>query len=95
MNGTKEVGKYNVDYKGDIWDGKIKYEMVGIQEFNGDIPVGNEKILYFLLEKDCIIPDLETEEEVERLLVYENYTKLIVRQQIVGWEGLRWGGLRI
>jgi len=83
MYGVKEIGKYNVDYKGDIWDGKIKYEMIGIQEFTGDTPVGKEKILYFLTGKDCVIPGFRTEEEIERFLKYRNHTKLRVRKQIV------------
>lgn len=83
MYGIKVIGKYNVDYKGDIWDKKIKYEMVGIQEFNGNSPVGKEKILYFLDNKNCIIPELITEEQVERFLKYKNFTKLAVRKTIV------------
>ena len=83
MYGTIEVGKYNVDYKGDAWGGKIRYELIGIQEFVGDTPVGKEKFLYFCTGKDCIIPSLGTEEEIEQFLEYHNYARLRVRKQIV------------
>lgn len=83
MYGVKEIGKYNVDYKGAVLDGKIKYEMIGIQEFTGDTPTGKEKILYFLTGKNCIIPGFGTDEDIEQFLKYRSYTKLRIRKQIV------------
>lgn len=81
------VGKYNVSYCGASYDGDVPYEMVIIEEFNGDIPVkGSKKTLYFRRNKGTdrtyILPDMRTEKEVEKWMQYKNYTRIGVRLQV-------------
>lgn len=91
MCGIKEVGKYNVDFEGLIYDGNIPYEMVIIEAFDGNTPIdGSRKILYFRsnteAERKYIMPEFRNEESVEMWLQYRNnakiqiYTKTIVEE---------------
>lgn len=85
----KEVGKYNIDFEGLSYDGKIPYEMVIIEEFNGNTPVeDSRKILYFSRknignERKYIMPCFRNEEEVEMWLQYRNYAKIQIFNKIV------------
>lgn len=88
MYGIKEVGKYNVDYEGISYDGKIPYEMIIIEEFDGNIPVkGSRKTLYFRqnigTERKYIMPEMKTETDIEFWLQYRNNTKLQILNKIV------------
>lgn len=88
MYGIKEVGKYNVDFEGLIYDGKIPYQMIIFEEFNGDTPIkGSRKTLYFRddigFKNEYIIPKFETESEVEKYLHYRNNTKLKLYNKLV------------
>lgn len=83
MYGVIEVGKYNVSYEGFIYDGKIPYKMVIIQEFEGYVPVGKSKTLYFRVQVGkYIVPIIKTEKEVEELLKYKNNQKLQVYKKL-------------
>lgn len=80
----KEIGKYNVDFEGISYDGKIPYEMVIIEEFAEGKPVkGSKKTLYFRGEKNYIMPVFSTEEAVEMYLQYANNTKLQIFSKVV------------
>lgn len=79
MYGVKEVGKYNVDFSGSIYDGKILYEMIIIEEFNKkDEPTGRRKTLYFRNDKKYKIPGFSTEKEVDKWFSYKNYSKIAI-----------------
>lgn len=83
MYGIKEVGKYNIDYEGLSYDGNIPYNMVIIEEFDGNTPVkGSRKTLYFRenqgIERIYILPGMRTEEQIEQFLRYPNNAKLKV-----------------
>lgn len=88
MYEIKEVGKYNIDFEGLSYDGNIPYEMVIIEEFNGNAPVeGSKKTLYFRqnigTERKYIMPQFKNEEEVEMWLQYRNNAKIQVYNKIV------------
>lgn len=88
MLGIKEVGKYNIDFEGRSYDGNIPYEMVIIEEFNGNTPVkGSRKTLYFRqntkIEDTYIIPKFNTEEEIKKWLQYRNNAKIQIYNKIV------------
>lgn len=68
--GTKFVGKYNVDYCGNVWDGKTKYNMVIISEFDRDEKEVNRNTYYFLCGKGLIAPEFKTEADVEKITKY-------------------------
>lgn len=79
-----EVGKYNVSFEGIIYDGKTPYELVIIQEFDGNAPIhGGKKVLYIRNGiydgSEYIIPKFETEHDVERLLTYPNNARIAIR----------------
>ena len=83
MNGIKEVGKYNVDFEGLSYDGNTPYEMVIIEEFNGNVPVEeSRKTLYFRqnvgAEKEYIVPNFKDETEIEKWLQYRKDRKSVV-----------------
>ncbi len=85
---VKEVGKYNIDFVGLSYDGNIPYEMIIIEEFNGNVPVvGSRKILYFRQNLDFkmkyIIPDFKDETEVEMWLQYRNNAKIQIYNKII------------
>lgn len=85
---VKEVGKYNIDFVGLSYDGNIPYEMIIIEEFNGNVPVvGSRKILYFRQNLDFkmkyIIPDFKDETEVEMWLQYRNNAKIQIYSKII------------
>lgn len=70
---VKEIGKYNIDFARLSYDGKIPYEMVIIEEFNGNEPVkGSKKTLYFRqnigTERKYIMPEFKNEAAVEMWL---------------------------
>lgn len=76
---VKQIGKYNVDFAGLVYDEGIPYQMVSIFEFDGNKPVNEgrpKKTLYFRQDKGDILPDLRTEEDVEKLLRYRNHEKI-------------------
>ena len=84
MYGIKEVGRYNVDYEGLVYDGKIPYQMVIIEKFNGNTPIeGSRKTLYFRdnqkAERKYIVPEIRTETEVEQFLKYQNNAKIKIQ----------------
>lgn len=88
MCGIKEVRKYNIDFEGLCYDGNIPYEMIIIEEFNGNMPVeGSRKTLYFRqnigTERKYIIPTFNTEEEVKKWLQYRNNAKIQIYSKIV------------
>lgn len=88
MYGIKEVGKYNIDYEGFVYDGKIPYQMVIIEEFDGNTPVkGSRKTLYFRdnekMERKYIVPEIKTEAEVEKFLHYPNNAKIKAYKKLV------------
>ena len=75
--GTKIVGKYNVDYCGAVYDGKIKYEMVIISEFDSNDREISRSIYYFLCGEDLITPEFQTEADVEKITkYYQNNAKI-------------------
>lgn len=76
---VKQVGNFNVDFAGEIWDGDVKYQMVLFQEFRGDDPVGDRKCLYFRDEKGYEVPRLNTPDEVlDYFVSYKNNEKLSI-----------------
>ncbi len=76
---VKEIGRFNVDYAGLIYDGRIPYNMIIISEFDdADKFLGN-KTFYFYGE----VPDFETEEEVEEVYSFLRYTKLQAERRLV------------
>lgn len=88
MYGIKKIGKYNVDFEGLEYDGKIPYEMVIIEEFNENTPVkGSKKTLYFRqnigIERRYIIPEFTNEKSVEIWLQYRNNAKIQIYNKIV------------
>ena len=84
MYGVKEVGKYNVDYEGLSYDGKTPYEMIIIEEFDGNTPVkGSRKTLYFRIDGKYIVPQLNTEAKIEAWLKYKNNSKIQVHKEVV------------
>lgn len=75
--GTKYVGKYNVDYCGNVWDGKTKYNMIIISEFDRNRKEINRSIYYFLCGKGLITPEFKTEADVEKItLYYRNHERI-------------------
>jgi len=75
--GTKIIGKYNVDYCGAAYDGKIKYEMVIISEFDSNDREINRSIYYFLCGKGLTTPEFKTEADVEKITqYYRNHEKI-------------------
>lgn len=88
MSEIKEIGKYNVNFCGLSYDGNIPYEMVIIEEFNGNVPVkGNKKTLYFRqnigTKRKYIMPMINTETEVKQWLQYRNYSKIQIYNKLV------------
>lgn len=90
MYGMKEVGKYNVDYEGLSYDydGQIPYEMIIIEEFEGNTPIaGSRKTLYFRqntgTERKYIMPKMRTEQDVEFWLQYRNCSKIQIYNKLV------------
>ena len=76
---TKQVGNFNVDFAGEIWDGDVKYQMVLFQQFEGDKPLGGSKCLYFRDEKGYEVPRLNTiNEVVEYFVAFKNNVKLSI-----------------
>lgn len=91
MYGVKEIGKYNVDFEGLSYDKNIPYEMVIIEEFNGDIPIqGSKKVLYFrqnsLGERKYLMPEFTDEKSVEVWLKYHNYAKIQIYNKTIAEE---------
>lgn len=86
MYGMKEIGKYNVDYEGLSYDGKIPYQMVIIAEFDGDKELSRKRF-YFRdnigLNRFYIMPPLGTEEQIEDILQYPDNSKIRVYNQMV------------
>ena len=86
MYGMKEIGKYNVDYEGLSYDGKIPYQMVIIAEFDGDKELSRKRF-YFRdnigLNRFYIMPPLGTEEQIEDILQYPDNSKIRVYDQRV------------
>lgn len=86
MYGVKEIGRYNVDYAGSIYKGKIPYQMVIISEFDGDKELSRKR-LYFRdnigVDRFYIMPLLGTEEQIEEILQYPNNSKIRVYNQMV------------
>lgn len=86
MYGTKEIGKYNVDYAGLSYDGKSPYQMVIISIFEGDKEVAR-KVLYFRdnigIDRTYIVPQMKTEKQVEDILHYPNNARISVYNQMV------------
>lgn len=83
----KIVGKYNVDYCGAAYDGKTKYEMVIISEFdesNGKCKEVSRNTFYFLRGKDLIVPKFNTEAEVEEITNYYRNN-----EKIKAWKAIR------
>ena len=83
----RQVGKYNVNYCGLSYDGDTPYELVIIEEFDGEKYVkGSKKELYFRrnkrTEREYILPDMRTEKEVEKWLQYKNHTKIVAKMKI-------------
>lgn len=60
---VKEIGRFNVDYAGLIYDGRIPYNMIIISEFDDADKFLGKKTFYFYGE----VLDFETEEEVEEV----------------------------
>lgn len=69
---VEQIGKYNVDYAGDSFDGNTKYTLLIISEFDNNDEV-DRRIIY--IKGDG--PRLKTEEQIEAFMSYPNYTKLI------------------
>ena len=85
--GTKFIGKYNVDYCGNVWDGKTTYEMVIISEFdesNGKCEEVTRNTFYFLRGKDLIVPEFNSETEVEEITKYYRNN-----EKIKAWKTIR------
>lgn len=86
MYRVKEIGKYNVDYEGLSYDGKIPYQMVIISEFDGDKELSRKR-LYFRdnigANRFYIMPPLRTEEQIEKILQYPNNSRIIAYNQMV------------
>lgn len=78
---VKEVGRFNIDFAGSAYDGKIPYEMVIISEFDGNKEIGR-KCFYFRVNTACDntykIPHFTTEEEVERFYKRKNNARFSV-----------------
>ena len=73
----KIIGKYNVDYCGNVWDGKTKYNMVIISEFGRNRKEINRSIYYFLCGKCLITSEFKTEADVEKITrYYRNHEKI-------------------
>ena len=86
---TKIIGKYNVDSCGAAYDGKIKYQMVIISEFDSNDKEINRSTYYFLCGKDLITPEFKTEADVEKITkYYRNYEKIkawkTIRTETIG-----------
>ena len=87
--GTKIIGKYNVDYCGNVWDGKIKYNMVIISEFDSNDKEISRSIYYFLCGKGLTTPEFKTEADVEKITkYYRNHAKIkawkTIRTETIG-----------
>lgn len=75
-----QVGKYNVDNEGFVYDRqREKYYMFIFEEFEkNDKPVGNRKIFYI---DSKIIPEFKTEKEVEEIMKYKNYSRIKIESK--------------
>lgn len=82
---VKEVGRFNVDFAGSAYDGKIPYEMVIISEFDGNKEIGR-KCFYFRCNnrnENCyIIPLMDTEAEVEKWFKHRNNARFSVYTRV-------------
>lgn len=76
---VQQIGKYNVSYEGKSWNGSVPYEMIIIQEFNGNKPVGNHKCFYIRTKNLLTPPFFKTEQEVEELMKFPEYTRFVFR----------------
>lgn len=88
MYGIKQIGKYNVDYEGLSYEGNIPYHMVIIEEFDqDDKPIGNRKTFYFRRNRTTteryIMPNLSTEEAIDKWMLYPNYSKFQLYRKTV------------
>lgn len=91
MYGIKEIGKYNIDFAGISYDKNILYEMVIIEEFNGDIPIqGSKKVLYFRQnssgERKYLMPEFTDEKSVGIWLKYRNHAKIQICNKTIAKE---------
>lgn len=72
---TKIIGKYNVDYAGEVYDGNQKYQMIIIIEFDDENEEVDKKVFYF---KDRA-PNLTGEYQIEHLYnSFPNRCKLVI-----------------
>lgn len=76
---VQQLGKYNVSYEGASYNGSVKYEMIIIQEFAGNKPVGKSKCFYIRTKNLLNPPFFKTEREVEELLKFPEYTRFVFR----------------
>lgn len=88
MCGVKQIGKYNVDYAGFVYDNNISYHMVIVDEFDeNDKPTGVRKTFYFRSNSDTteeyIMPDLSTEEKVDYWMEYPNHSKFQIYKTVI------------
>ena len=88
MYGIKQVGKYNVYYAGLSYDKDIPYNMVIIEAFDrNDKPNGNRKTFYFrrnrTMTERYIMPDLNTEEALDKWMIYPNHSKFQLYRKTV------------
>lgn len=74
-----QVGKYNVDNEGFAYDKEKRYYIFIFEEFDkNDKPVGNKKVFYI---DSKIIPEFETEKEIEEIMEYKNYSKIKIERK--------------
>lgn len=83
-NRVKIVGKYNVTFF-DAYDKKVPYQGVTVEEFdkNDKLIEGSKKTVYFRADRNYIIPSFNTEQEINNLSTYKNYSRLKAIRQVI------------
>lgn len=83
-NRVKIVGKYNVTFF-DVYDKQVPYQGVTVEEFdkNDKLIEGSKKTVYFRADRNYIIPSFNTEQEINNLSTYKNYSRLKAIRQVI------------
>lgn len=61
---VKDIGSYDIDNEGEIWNGNTRYIMVIFSRFDENEKEIERKQLYFR----CKVPDFKTEEQITEFL---------------------------
>lgn len=78
-----QVGKYNVDFAGEIYDKETCYQMVIISEWDKNNKlVGKQKTFYFLCVNCSILDCFNTESEIKQIFKQKEYSRFSISTKV-------------